>query len=125
MNDTWILDRLREARRVLEASYVRDWQDDGMGGHCALGSVAVALGRAIIHYYEPDAAPFYRLLNSTARALHPERVAKNRHHEDPIVLINNETDKATTLAVFDAAILDLEIKLATEPVSEPTEPVMV
>lgn len=121
MNDTQILEQLRAARELLATRYVKEAQDDGKGGHCALGCIAVGLGRVYAYPNEADAAGAIALLNSNAMALHPE-INFNRWQSAPIVQVNNRTNKESTLAVFDAAILELEIKLASSP-PEAAEPV--
>ncbi len=109
MPDQATLSTLQSARALLETSYIKFEQDNGIGGHCALGCIAFVLGRRHAFHDQDDAAEAIGLLNNTAEALHPEI----NHHTwaNPIVQVNNSTDKETTLAVFDAAILGLQIKL--------------
>src|SRR5438105_4175138 len=98
-----MLDMLRRARAVLDRGYCKNMIEDLLGNHCAYGAL-IACDDSVSHYKALDALVF---LDTFTRVLHPEyggRMYCTIH-------LNNETDKETTLAVFNAAILDLEIKL--------------
>ena len=132
VTDTQLLDVLKRSRDILDANYVKWFMSDGSGGHCARGSVLAAMG---IHIFlEPwDAAfPCLDVLDQHAKALHPELVGHiaerefgmwlDRFDEYPLPYINNQLGKAATLAVFDSAILEVELRLAQQPEAQP-EPV--
>lgn len=122
MNDTQILEQLRAARALLDKSYVKWTRNDGRGGHCAYGVLDLCTGvecRENVAFQMAEV-----ILTRNAIALHPELVGACAPRGDelawvehfdmwPLAYVNNQTDKATTLAVFDAAILELEIKLAS------------
>lgn len=113
------LEILRESRDLLDKSYVKWISDDGHGGHCALGAIGAVLDRA--HYQTH--LTFFNLLDTTATILHPELLGETRERLDgcgiddfnvsPTVFLNNHVGKEAALAVFDAAILDEELKEAT------------
>ncbi len=127
--DERILTTLRNARALLDKTYIKWITWDYSGGHCALGALTRS-GGATNEVYA---------LNNAAVALYPQflgakgkrpapynRFSKvDKFNDHPIVYLNNHVGKEATLAVFDAAILDLELKLA--PVVEPVveEPALV
>ncbi len=114
------LEVLRKSREVLAQTYVKWITKDGKGGHCAYGAVEAVVGSVHREY------PLRCYLNPAAKALHPElkgctgkREVHNTDQRDifdlhPLIYVNNHTDKETTLAVFDAAILNLEMEIAKE-----------
>ncbi len=116
------LTTLKRAREILAETYCAWWSDhpDGVR-HCAGGAVDAAGGNA------------YRSLSylaQTARAIRPELHGKtgkrlengnwcDNFDMNPVVFINNQLGKAAILQVFDAAILEAEIRLASAPIPEP------
>lgn len=134
MTDQKFLTILTEARSVLAESYIKWYLQDSKGGHCAAGSVL----------HKADDMPHYLTvmdkLNAVAKQLHPELTGQSAPRKDPlgiynplagavqfsrdyfdshpVVYVNNHLGKEAVLAVFDAAILDVELKLASAVVPE-------
>ena len=122
------IERLKEARTVLDRTYVKWYQDNGAGGHCAIGSVGYVAQKRLTTRNNTDpeiiaAREVVELLNVMARILYPQysgRVEKRaiptiEYGDDsfnigPVVFLNNHVGKEAVLAVFDATILDLEIR---------------
>ena len=110
------LEILREARALLEKSYVRWTVDDDHGGHCALGCFNIASGLYVGTFPSTDA---WRIIEDSAKRLHPELVGKWRPRniqstydefdEAPAVFVNNQLGKEAILEVFNDAILHLEM----------------
>ncbi len=118
---------LKRAREILEETYCAWWttHPDGVH-HCAMGAVERASETS---YWEapPDIWP---ALDLTSWALHPElrgrlgiRLENGTHCDNfehaPTVFVNNQLGKEAILQVFDTAILEAEIRLASAPMPEP------
>ncbi len=116
---------IKSARGILDKTYVQWFQDDGKGGHCALGSVANAKRLALVGCDDPAV----EILSETADALHPELQGKSasrpvsdlcrhlpcgrdRFDDCPILYVNNHLGKEETLRVFDLTIAELELRVA-------------
>ncbi len=117
MNDKLVA-YLKAARELLSRTYVKFWSThpDGVR-HCAMGALQHTQRGYPDGYYLRERAQV--LLGGAARRQHPEMEGArserkengggfDRFNDNPIVYINNHTDRETTLAVFDEAIASLE-----------------
>jgi hypothetical protein len=119
------LNMLQAARDLLAATYIQWVSHTPDGRHCAVGVLDV------LGLYN-SRCPVFQRLEATARSLYPEYegasawravreeskgpeegpLFKDYFLRDPLVYVNNHLGKEATLAVFDSAILELEIQLA-------------
>ncbi len=117
---------IKSARGILDKTYVQWYQDNGKGGHCAVGSVANARGLNMTGSKDPAV----QILSETAKALYPELRGKTASRlsftftlcgglcstdyfdECPILYVNNHLGKEETLRIFDLTIAELELRVA-------------
>jgi hypothetical protein len=135
-----LLQALREARALLETSYIKWMATDYQGGHCAIGCLQIA---ARFHVVFVEAM---KLTNEAARRLHPElkgaeaprlevffevkdgqyvrgvtgrlSCLMDRFDEIPAVFVNNHLGKEAILEVMDDAILHEELRVFLQRVPQ-------
>jgi hypothetical protein len=117
MTDQQKLNTLREARALLDSGYIKGRTRDGKGGYCAYGALIMANeGRFndVGAGDDPSTEELLLELSKAATVLFPVFTC---HYA--LISVNNSTDKASTLSVFDSAILSLELKLSPPIAPEP------
>ncbi len=128
MSKSEMLDVVRRARELLARAWVAgtrhtDWSisssevpaDYARGQHCHLGCLEVV--QKIRPYglnCDEDQTAVY--LNAVARRLHPlvDTVVTGAHRFHPAVYVNNVLGRDAIVAVYDAAIEDLELAVLCE-----------
>lgn len=128
MTDTELkLDALRKARSLLATGYMQwtignCYETDEPFQGCASGAIIRATSDTAYDHLIVS-GEVQKGINRAAEALYPEytgveapradRGAHDHFNGQPFVWVNNHLGKEATLAVFDSAILELEIQLDT------------
>ncbi len=114
------IEHLQAARNLLDQSYCKWTWDDGKGGHCAVGCLIMTDNERLAGM---GWSFLKNLLDEEAEILHPELKDAVRErpggmydcfNTSPTVYVNNQLGKETTLQLFDAVILALEIAEESE-----------
>ncbi len=113
-----VLARTKVAREMLANCWVPWSTDDGEGGHCQIGCLIRAFnwgtGYATASRAVREAA--FRLHQDLAgaRRPRPDCSCPDDFNSDPAIFVNNQLGKEAILAVYDEAILQLEVAALRE-----------
>lgn len=135
---------LKKARWILNNFFCKWTVEDRMGNHCAIGAVSMAVFGHPHAFMRAPASDYLELLDGCAERLHPElKHARGRRSDsdtvpdlfdlNPLVYVNNQLGREAALAVFDEALLMVELGALykeqsgkppdPEPTPKPKEPV--
>ncbi len=120
-----VLERTKVAREMLANCWVPWTTNDGRGGHCQIGCLIRAF------YWRPGYETASRAVREAALRLHRDLAGARRprpdcgcpddFNSDPAVFVNNQLGKEAILAVYDEAILQLEVAALCEREAERVE----
>ncbi len=118
MTKAEMLDVVFRTRALLEVSYIPYKLTDGAGGRCHWGCLNLIQQGHELAWLLDDPALAY--LDKVAVRLYPE----SELYSFPSVFVNNKLGKEAILAVYDAAIAQLQVAVLCEEEAEKREEVL-